>query len=89
MKKNKALRLMGMTLITLSIVLAFVLAMLSKNYMEDNIINTIRVEMMEQHNIKSNEINYIRKFNNSFYEIILDNGDVYTFKKKTNMEKQS
>lgn len=80
-EKNKVLRLMGVTLITFSIVLAFALAMLSKNYMEDNTINTIRVEMMEKYNVKSNEIDYIRKFNNRFYEIILDNGDVYTFKK--------
>lgn len=78
-EKNKVLKLMGVTLITLSIVLAFALAMLSKDYMENNTMNTIKVEMLEQHNIKSNEINYIRKFNSRFYEIILDNGDVYTF----------
>lgn len=80
-EKNKVLKLMGLTLITFSIVLAFALATLSKDYMENNTMNTIKVEMMEQHNIKSNEIDYIRKFSNRFYEIILDNGDVYTFKK--------
>ena len=78
-EKNKVLKLMGLTLITFSIVLAFALATLSKDYVENNTMNTIKVEMMEQHNIKSNEIDYIRKFNNRFYEIILDNGDVYTF----------
>ena len=78
-EKNKVLRLMGTTLIMLSIVLAFAFATLSKDYIEDNTMNTIKVEMLEQHNIKSNEINYIRKFNSRFYEIILDNGDVYTF----------
>ena len=70
---------MGLTLITFSIVLAFALATLSKDHMENNTMNAIKVEMLEQHNIKSNEINYIRKFNSRFYEIILDNGDVYTF----------
>lgn len=70
---------MGLTLITLSIVLAFAFTTLSKDYVENNTMNTIKVEMMEQHNIKSNEIDYIRKFSNRFYEIILDNGDVYTF----------
>ena len=70
---------MGLTLITFSIVLAFALATLSKDYMENNTMNTIKVEMMKQHNIKSNEIDYISKFNSRFYEIILDNGDVYTF----------
>lgn len=78
-EKNKVLKLMGTTLITFSIVLAFALAIISKDYLEDNTMNAIKVEMMEQYNIKSNEINYIRKFNNRFYEIILDNGDVYTF----------
>lgn len=78
-EKNKVLRLMGTTLITLSIVLAFAFATLSKEHMENNTMNTIKVEMMKQHNIKSNEIDYIRKFSNRFYEIILDNGDVYTF----------
>lgn len=78
-EKNRVLKLMGVTLIMFSIVLAFALATLSKDYIEDNTMNTIKVEMLEQHNIKSNEINYIRKFNSRFYEIILDNGDVYTF----------
>ena len=78
-EKNKVLKLMGVTLITLSIVLAFALATLSKDHMENNTMNAIKVEMLEQHNIKSSEINYIRKFNSRFYEIILDNGDVYTF----------
>lgn len=78
-EKNKVLRLMGTTLITLSIVLAFAFTTLSKDYMENNTMNTIKVEMMKQHNIKSNEIDYIRKFSNRFYEIVLDNGDVYTF----------
>ena len=72
---------MGTTLITLSIVLAFALVTLGKDYLEDNTMNTIKVEIMEKHNVKSNEIDYIRKFNNRFYEITLDNGDVYTFKK--------
>ena len=70
---------MGTTLIMLSIVLAFAFATLSKEHMENNTMNTIKVEMMKQHNIKSNEIDYIRKFSNRFYEIVLDNGDVYTF----------
>ncbi len=68
-EKNKVLKLMGVTLITFSIVLAFALATLSKDYMENNTINNIKVEMLEQHNIKSNEINYIRKFNSRFYKL--------------------
>lgn len=77
-EKNKVLKLMGLTLIMFSIVLAFALATLSKDYMENNTMNTIKVEMMEQHNIKSNEIDYIRKFSNRFYEITSGKPSVLT-----------
>lgn len=80
-KKNAILKNLSISLITISVVLSMTIAIMGKKMFDENVINQIKTEMVEKYEIKSNEIDYVRKLDYRFYEIVLDDGDVYTFKK--------
>lgn len=80
-KKNSILKTLSISFITISIVLSMATAIMGKKMFDTNIVNQIKTEMVEKYEIKSNEIDYIRKLDYKFYEIVLDDGDVYIFKK--------
>lgn len=80
-KKNSILKTLSISFITISIVLSMATSIMCKKMFDTNMVNQIKTEMVEKYEIKSNEIDYIRKLDYKFYEIVLDDGDVYTFKK--------
>lgn len=80
-KRVNLLRKVSISLIAISIILGLTISIIGKQMMDTNTVNQITTAIIQQERIKSNEINYIRKLDYKFYEIILDDGDVYTFKK--------
>lgn len=80
-KRNKILKRVSIGLIVFSVVASTILSLMLRNVFDDNVHNEIKTEMVEKLNIKSNDINYIRKLDYKFYEVIMDNGDVYTYRK--------
>lgn len=85
-KKNRLLKRISITLIAISIVLGLAVSMMGKRILDTRTLDQITIEIIESKNIKSNEINYIRKLDYNFYEVILDNGDVFTIRKNKNGE---
>ena len=81
-KKNTILRNVSILFISISVILSMFLALYGHKHLEENTTNQIKAEMVDRYDITSNEINYIRKLDSKFYEIVLDDGEVYTFRRE-------
>lgn len=79
-KINKILFGLAISAITTSIILAFFISLMTQNNKELERRADIQGIFIEQQNIPFQEISYTRKISNNFYEIVLDNKDIYTIR---------
>lgn len=80
-QKMTLMKRVSIGLIVFSITASVIISLMVRSVFDESVNNEIKTEMVEKLNIKSNDINYIRKLDYKFYEVIMDNGDVYTYRK--------
>lgn len=84
--KSKILYIVSVSSIIISISLALALSFVSRDSREEDRNDTIEAVFIEEQKIPHSDISFIREVNSNFYEIHLDNGDIYTIRKNNNNE---
>lgn len=85
-KRYKYTYVLGIILIATSIILTAFISTIMSDTRNKAIEDTVKTIFIEEQKIPSHEINYMRRINAHYYEIILDNGDVYAVRE--NKDKQ-